>query len=168
MPFLSPTQTLSAVKELRLFPTDFGCVLPRWQHELVVYLRWTTAKAPEVGLLTPAVKLLSTCLWQASFWHSCHFLVLFEVLEKTPRWVNEPHASTHMLQVVLDYMVTRSKTDLEKKTNLVPTTRPIWTWLIRSGVWKYHTVYTWSYFISGKLFEISIYLYWHKYMYKHN
>ena len=27
MPFLSQTQTLSAVQELRLFPTDLGCVV---------------------------------------------------------------------------------------------------------------------------------------------
>ena len=43
MPFLSPTQTLSAVQELRLFPTDLGCVLQCWHHELVVLFHWTTA-----------------------------------------------------------------------------------------------------------------------------
>ena len=46
MPFLSPTQTLSAVKELHLYPTDLGCVLHHWHHELVVLFRWTTATAP--------------------------------------------------------------------------------------------------------------------------
>ena len=46
MPFLSPTHTLSAVQELRLFPTDLGCVLHRWHHEIVVLFRWTTANAP--------------------------------------------------------------------------------------------------------------------------
>ena len=34
-----------------------------------------------------------------------------------------------MLQVVLAYMVTSSKINLEKKTNLVLTARPIWTGL---------------------------------------
>ena len=70
MPFLSPTQTLSAVQELRLYPTDLGYVLNLWHHEsaepLLPHL--------EVELLSPAVKLLSPRLWQASFWHSCHFV----------------------------------------------------------------------------------------------
>ena len=43
MPFLSPTQTLSAVQELRLNPTDLGCVFHRCHNELVVLFRWTTA-----------------------------------------------------------------------------------------------------------------------------
>ena len=46
MPFLSPTQTLSVVQDLPLYPTDLGCVLHRWHHELVVLYRWTTATAP--------------------------------------------------------------------------------------------------------------------------
>ena len=46
MPFLSPTQTLWAVQELPLFPTDLGCVLHRLLHEIVVLFRWTTANAP--------------------------------------------------------------------------------------------------------------------------
>ena len=46
MPFLSPTQTLSAVQELLLFPTDLGCVLQHWHHELVALFRWTTTTAP--------------------------------------------------------------------------------------------------------------------------
>ena len=46
MPFLSPTQTLLAVQELCLFPTDLGCVLHRWHHELVVLFGWTTATTP--------------------------------------------------------------------------------------------------------------------------
>ena len=34
MPFLnSPTQTLSAVQELHLYPTDLGCGLRCWHHE---------------------------------------------------------------------------------------------------------------------------------------
>ena len=45
MPFLSPTQTLSVVQELSLFPADFGCVLHLWHHELVMLFRWTTATA---------------------------------------------------------------------------------------------------------------------------
>ena len=44
MPFLSPTQTLSAVQELRLYPTDLGCVLHLWQHELVVLFDWISAR----------------------------------------------------------------------------------------------------------------------------
>ena len=46
MPFLSPTQSLSAVQELCLFPTDLGCVLHGWHHKLVVLFHWTTATAP--------------------------------------------------------------------------------------------------------------------------
>ena len=46
MPFLSPTETLSAVQEHRLYPTDLGCVLHRWHHELEVLFRWTTATSP--------------------------------------------------------------------------------------------------------------------------
>ena len=38
-----------------------------------------------------------------------------------------------MLQVVLAYMVTSSKINLEKKTNLVLTARPIWTWAYLHG-----------------------------------
>ena len=45
MPFLSPTRTLSAVRDLCLYPTDLGCVLHRWHHELVVLYHWTTATA---------------------------------------------------------------------------------------------------------------------------
>ena len=44
MPFLSP----SAVQELRLFPSDLGCVLHLWHHELVVLFPWTTASAPGI------------------------------------------------------------------------------------------------------------------------
>ena len=46
MPFPSPTQRLLAVQDLRLYPTDLGCGLHRWHHELVVLFRWTTATAP--------------------------------------------------------------------------------------------------------------------------
>ena len=46
MPFLSQTQTLLAVQDLRLFPTDLSCVLHRLHHELVVLYCWTTATAP--------------------------------------------------------------------------------------------------------------------------
>ena len=48
MPFFSPTQTLWAVKDLRLYPTDFGCVLQRLHHDLIALFRWTTATAPEM------------------------------------------------------------------------------------------------------------------------
>ena len=46
MPFFSPTQTLSAVQDLRLHPTDLGCVLRHWHHELVVLFSRTAATAP--------------------------------------------------------------------------------------------------------------------------
>ena len=45
MPFISPTQTLSAVQELCLYPTDLGCVVHCWYHELVVLFGWTIATA---------------------------------------------------------------------------------------------------------------------------
>ena len=44
MPFYQ-LKTLSAVQELHLYPTDLGCVLHRWHHELVVLFGWTTATA---------------------------------------------------------------------------------------------------------------------------
>ena len=43
IPFLSPTQKLSAVQDVRLNLTDFGCVLHRCHHELVVLFCWTSA-----------------------------------------------------------------------------------------------------------------------------
>ena len=46
MPFLSLTQTLLAVHDLPLYPTNLGCVLHRWHHELVVLYLGTTATAP--------------------------------------------------------------------------------------------------------------------------
>ena len=46
MPFLTPTQTLLAVQDLRLYPSDLGCVLHHRQHELVALFHWTTATAP--------------------------------------------------------------------------------------------------------------------------
>ena len=46
MPFHSPTQTHLAVQDLHLYPTDLGCVLHRWHHELVVLFCWTTTTAP--------------------------------------------------------------------------------------------------------------------------
>ena len=45
-PSFPQLKTLSAAQDLRLYPTDLGCVLYRWHHELVVLYRWTTATAP--------------------------------------------------------------------------------------------------------------------------
>ena len=46
MPFLTQTQTLSAVQDLSLYSSDLGCELHSWHHELVVLFRWTIATAP--------------------------------------------------------------------------------------------------------------------------
>ena len=46
MPFLSPTQTLLAVQDLRLYSTDLDCVLHPSHHELLELFCWTTATAP--------------------------------------------------------------------------------------------------------------------------
>ena len=44
-PSFHQLKTISAVQD-RLYPTDLGCVLHRWHHELVVLFDWTTATAP--------------------------------------------------------------------------------------------------------------------------
>ena len=50
------------------------------------------------SVLTHVVKLPSPGLWQASFWHSCHFLVLcrglVKLLDGWPSRVYEPHIPT--------------------------------------------------------------------------
>ena len=129
-PFLSPTrETLSAVQELHLYPTDLDCLLHRWYHELVALFCWITATAPESRSVDSLSRVWSyvtvtQVVWQASFWHSCHILVLCKGQEKTPGWVTLPGKwapSTHILQVVPVYMVTSSETNLDQ-------TRPIWTW----------------------------------------
>ena len=45
-PSFQPTRTLYGSPRAPPFPTNLGCVLHRWQHELVALFRWTTAKAP--------------------------------------------------------------------------------------------------------------------------
>ena len=85
-PFLSPTPTqkltplpaVLAIHFVALYPSDLGC----WYDQLVVLFRWPTATAPR------SQSVDSHC--EASFWYSCHFLVLCEGLEKTPRWVTHP------------------------------------------------------------------------------
>ena len=64
MLFLSPTQTLSAVQELRLYPTDLGCVLHCWHHDLVVLYRWTTATAPRSPSVDSRCEATSRRLWK--------------------------------------------------------------------------------------------------------
>ena len=85
-PSFHQLKTLPAVQKLCLYPTDLGCV----HHEIVVHFRLTTATAPvsqsvdsrcEASITQVVLDLiqvkynLGDWKFQASFWHSCNFLV---------------------------------------------------------------------------------------------
>ena len=58
-PSFQPTRTLYGSPRAPPFPTNLGCVLHRWHHELVALFCWTTAQA--LGSLSVDTRCRSYC-----------------------------------------------------------------------------------------------------------